>query len=71
MTTDLRIAKDVQLLTWRRGQLAAAGFPPPLASRVARDSRYDIHTLIERVERGCPADLAGRIVAPIDEGAAG
>jgi hypothetical protein len=68
MTTKLRIAEQVQLLTWRRDQLAASGFPLPLASRIARDSRYDIHTLIELVERGCPADLAVRIVAPLDEG---
>jgi hypothetical protein len=70
VTTDLRTAESVQLLTWRRDQLVVIGFPLPLASRIARDSRYDIHALIELVERGCPADLAVRIVAPIDEGAA-
>ena len=70
MTTDLRTAKDVELLAWRRERLAAAGFPLPLASRIARDSRYDIHTLIELVERGCPAELAVRIVTPLDDGAA-
>jgi hypothetical protein len=70
MTTEVRTAEGVQLLTWRRDQLAASGFPLPLASRIARDSRYDIHTLIELVERGCPADLAVRIVAPLDEGSA-
>jgi hypothetical protein len=70
VTTDLRTAEGVQLLAWRRDRLAAAGFPLPLASRIARDPRYDIHALIELVERGCPADLATRIVAPIDEGAA-
>jgi hypothetical protein len=68
MTTKLRIAERVQLLTWRRDQLAGSGFPLPLASRIARDSRYDIHMLIELVERGCPADLAVRIVAPLEEG---
>jgi hypothetical protein len=67
MTTKLRSAERVQLLTWRRDQLAASGFPLPLASRIARDSRYDIHTLIGLVERGCPAELAVRIVAPLDE----
>jgi hypothetical protein len=68
MTTKLRVEEGVQLLTWRRDQLAASGFPLPLASRIARDSRYDIHKLIELVERGCPAELAVRIVAPLDEG---
>ena len=70
MTTDLRIAEDVQLLAWRRERLAAAGFPLPLASRIAQDSRYDIHSLIELVERGCPAELAVRIVTPLDDGTA-
>ena len=59
---------SVQLVAWRRDQLAASGFPLPLAARVARDSRYDLHTLIELVERGCPPELAVRIVAPLDEG---
>ena len=68
MSTDLRDARTVQLVAWRRDQLTASGFPLPLAARVARDSRYDIHTLIELVERGCPPHLAARIAAPLDEG---
>jgi hypothetical protein len=39
-----------------------------LASRVARDGRHDVHSLIELVERGCPPELAVRITAPLDEG---
>ena len=71
MSTELAAAREThQLVAWRRDQLAASGFPLPIASRVARDSRYDIHTLIELVERGCPADLAVRILAPLDEDAA-
>jgi hypothetical protein len=70
VSTDLRSAENVQLLTWRRKQLAAAGFPLPLAARIAWDCRYDIHALIELIERGCPAELAVRIVTPLDEGAA-
>ena len=68
MATDLRTREGVQVLTWRKGQLAASGFPLPLASRIARDARYDVHALIELVERGCPADLAARILAPLDQG---
>ena len=55
---------------WRRGQLVASGYPLPLASRVARDARYDVHELIELVARGCPVGLAVQIVAPLDEAAA-
>lgn len=67
MSTELRTAREAQVETWRRDLLAASGFPLPLASRVARDSRYDLHALIELVERGCSAELAVRIAAPLDE----
>jgi hypothetical protein len=68
MTTELRSAEGVQLLSWRRDQLAAAGFPLRLAARIARHPGYDIHALIELVERGCPADVAVRILAPLGPG---
>jgi hypothetical protein len=64
-TTDERAAKD--LVRWRREQLTASGFALPVAGRLAKDLRYDLHALIELVERGCPPDLAVRIVAPLDE----
>ena len=60
--------RDAQYVAWRRDRLAAAGFPLPLASRVPRDRRQDVHSLIELVERGCPPELAVRIAAPLDEG---
>ena len=55
---------------WRRDQLAQAGFPLPVAARLADDPRYDLHALIELVERGCRPDLAARILAPLEEDAA-
>ena len=58
-------SRDV-LLEWRREQLLGAGFAPALAARVARDGQYDLHALIELHERGCPPDLAVRILAPLD-----
>jgi hypothetical protein len=57
-------SRDV--VSWRRDQLAASGFPLPLAAGVAGDLRYDLHALIELVERGCPPDTAVRILAPLD-----
>jgi hypothetical protein len=63
-TTDSGAAHDV--VRWRRKQLAAAGFPLPLASRLARDARYDLRGLIELTERGCPHELAMRILAPLE-----
>jgi len=63
-TTGTGAAHDV--VRWRREQLAAAGFTIPLASRLARDARYDLHELIELTERGCAPELAMRILAPLD-----
>jgi hypothetical protein len=52
---------------WRRDQLIGVGFSLPLASRLARDEQWDIHALIELVERGCQPDVAARIFAPLGE----
>ena len=51
---------------WRERQLTRAGFDAALASRTAADRSIDLHALIELVERGCPPDLAARILAPLD-----
>ena len=51
---------------WRREQLVASGFALPLAKRLAADERYDLHALIELTERGCPPELAARILAPLE-----
>jgi len=67
MRTELRQAREVdEFVAWRRTQLVATGFPSPLAARVARDHRYDLHALIELTEAGCPPGLAVRILAPLD-----
>jgi hypothetical protein len=57
-----------EIVTWRRRQLVHAGFPRALAAEVANDAAYDLHALIELVERGCPPALAVRILAPLEEG---
>jgi len=54
----------VALWRWRR--LRAAGFDAEPAALLARDCRIDLHSLLELVDRGCPPDLAARIVAPLD-----
>ena len=68
MRTETRHEQgDARVASWRRDQLARAGFTLPDARRLARDPRYDLHSLLELVERGCPPDLALRILAPLDE----
>jgi hypothetical protein len=67
MRTDVKEGTGREIISWRRAQLAQAGFSVPLASRVARDGRYDLHALLELVDRGCSTELAVRILAPLDE----
>ena len=68
MSTEVAAVREAhQRVSWRRDRLAAAGFTLPLATRLARDLRYDVHVLIELVEHGCSTDLAVRIVAPVDD----
>ena len=64
LTRKTHEAEEVVL--WRRRQLTEAGFSLPLASHLARDRRWDLHALLELVERGCPPDVAARILAPLD-----
>jgi hypothetical protein len=66
--TKVRGEEQVQeVVRWRREQLVEAGLSLPLAARVASDVHYDLHALIELVERGCPPELAVRILAPLEQ----
>jgi hypothetical protein len=59
---------DVQ--AWRRCRLVEAGFPTALADEVAGDPRFDLHALLQLVDRGCPPELAVQIAAPLPAGMA-
>ena len=59
------------LWRWRRDLLAGAGMDQHTADRVAADPRFDVHAVIDLVERGCPPPLAVRILAPLGGGAPG
>jgi hypothetical protein len=54
------------LAEWREERLLRAGFAADLAASLASDCAMDLHAMIELVERGCPPDLAVRILAPLD-----
>jgi hypothetical protein len=71
MDTETRVEQQGQdVVAWRRDQLAHARYPLPLARRLANDPAFDLHALIELVERGCPPELAARILAPLEEASA-
>jgi hypothetical protein len=51
---------------WRRHRLVRAGVPSELAEALALDHRFDLHALLELLDRGCDPRLAIRIVAPLE-----
>jgi hypothetical protein len=58
-----RVEPDVR--DWRGHVLRQAGFQDALARRLAADGEVDLHDVLELVDRGCPPELAARILAPI------
>ena len=64
-TTSVQALDEV--VRWRCEQLVESGFPSALAASVAKNPHYDLHALIELVERGCQPELAVRILAPLEE----
>ena len=55
----------VDVITWRRCRLLESGFPQELADRLASIPAIDVHALLQLVDRGCPPQLAARILSPI------
>ena len=51
-------------------RLLEVGFPEAVADAVASDPRFDLHALLQLVDRGCPPELAVRILAPLPRGVA-
>ena len=62
-----RVDARQRLVQWRREYLAGVGVDPGLAASVAADLRWDLHALMQLLERGCPPDLAVRILGPLDD----
>ena len=54
------------IASWRYERLRRAGLDAEPADVLSRESNLDLHALIELIERGCPAELAVRILAPLD-----
>ena len=56
-----------RVVDWRRRRLLALGISPAAADLVAADPGIDLHALLDLVDRGCPPQLAVRILAPLDD----
>lgn len=52
--------------TWRLCRLLEAGFARSLAEELAATPAVDVHALLQLVDRGCPPELAARILAPLE-----
>jgi hypothetical protein len=61
------VAQFSPVVEWRRERLLAAGFALGLAALLAEDCAIDLHAALELVDRGCPPELAARILAPLDD----
>jgi len=58
---------EADVTRWRLDRLCERGFSTHLARQLAADRRWDLHGLLELVDRGCPAELAVRILRPLDD----
>jgi hypothetical protein len=47
---------------WRQDQLERAGFPPRDAATLAARTDVDLHGAVKLLQRGCPKDLALKIL---------
>ena len=63
---DTPLEPGGDLAGWRVRRLLRAGFDADLAAAIASDCAFDLHAMIELVERGCPPRLAARILAPLE-----
>ena len=55
----------VDVITWRLCRLLESGFPQELAQQLAATPDVDVHALLQLVDRGCPSELAARILSPL------
>lgn len=56
-------AESERVTAWRACELLRAGYEPMTAVELAEHPEIDLHVALELVvERGCPPDLAARIL---------
>jgi hypothetical protein len=67
MTMAERVADVSTMVPWRRSRLRRAGFGARRSAALAADLRYDVWAMLELIDRGCPPELAARIVAPLED----
>jgi hypothetical protein len=56
-----------EVTIWRHDRLIDAGFAEPSALRLSVTPGVDLHALLNLVDRGCPPELAVRILGPLSD----
>ena len=60
-TIETDFSERLKVETWRLHVLIEAGYPLPLAERLAHSSA-DLHRAVELVQAGCKPDVAAEIL---------
>jgi hypothetical protein len=63
--TELHVLEEtetMQIELWRSQELERAGYSHRAAGRLAARHDIDLHTAVQLLERGCPPDLALKIL---------
>ncbi len=55
-------AEQARIEAWRFEELIRAGFEPETAAELAARIDVDLHATLDLVRRGCPHELAARIL---------
>jgi hypothetical protein len=59
---DLRTDEAAEVLAWRFDALCRSGFDLDAAALLAANVEVDLHDAVQLVDRGCPPELAARIL---------
>ena len=59
---DLRVDEAAEVLAWRFDALCRSGYDLDAAAVLAANVEVDLHQAVELVSRGCPPDVAARIL---------
>jgi hypothetical protein len=60
--TRQRMSEEQRIVLWRAEELQRAGFRPVVADALAAQKDVDLHVALDLVKRGCPHDIAIRIL---------
>ena len=59
---DLHVDEAAEVLAWRFDALCRSGYDLDAAAVLAANVQIDLHRAVELVSRGCPPELAARIL---------